>query len=591
VRPNIQLPSSPLPYISPAGSSPAQIRHAYGFDQISFGSVAANGKGQTIAIVDAGDDPTVAVDLAVFDKTFGLPAPHFTKVDQNGGTHYPPTDTSWALETSLDVQWAHAIAPAANILLVESNTAQFNDMLTAVAYAARQPGVSVISMSWGLWETQVGAFIDLSTIDSYLTTPVHHQGITFVASSGDNGAAEAPEWPAASPNALAVGGTTLLPSDAQGTYSQETGWYGSGGGIATFEGEPAYEKGVQSLGKRTNPGVAYDADPNTGVAVYDSTPYQGSTGWFEVGGTSAGAPQWSALLAIANQGRSLAGKGSLANAQATVYTLSSLDFHDITVGTNGYPADTGYDLVTGIGTPVANNLIYDLVHGYSTVPVPPGVLPVLPFTTRTLKPFSGTGTNAPAPPTPVVGKVPDAPATPPTAETAAPVPFFIGLLGTAGNTGPSAAPASNRTLAPAAPAFVTPAEPARPTDSRVQSGGGQNGLLLGDDTDGLPAFDSPSASRVPAQSAPTAFEAALSQAQPGDGLGRQVQDDYFQAFRLPGTRTEAPASFGPVEPALDSSAAVAGLALFLSGYGPIVTRKSGSDTRQAALIHALGDAA
>src|SRR5262249_24560530 len=158
--------------------------------------------------------------------------------------------------------------------------------------------------------------------------------------------------PAISPNVLSVGGTTLTRADDQGTYGSETAWTLGGGGIATFEAEPSWQALVQSTGRRTNPDVSYEGDPQTGVAVYDSTPYQGSSGWWQVGGTSGSAPQWAALLAIANQGRALFGKGSLKSAQVIVYSLSTTDFHYITTGTNGYPADTGYDLATGLGTPV-----------------------------------------------------------------------------------------------------------------------------------------------------------------------------------------------------------------------------------------------
>jgi hypothetical protein len=383
---------------------PSQVRHAYGFDQITFAgkgnhTVAGTGAGQTIAIVDAFDDPNIAADLAVFDQNFNLPAPpSFAKLDQYGGTNYPAVDSGWDLEISLDVEWAHAIAPQANIVLVESASNQFSDMLTAVDFARRMAGVSVVSMSWGAWEAEVGASFNLAALDAILTTPTGHAGITFVASTGDNGAAEAPEWPAASPNALAVGGTTLTTSDTQGTYGSETAWTLGGGGIATFESEPSWQAAVQSTGKRTNPDVSIVGDPQTGVAVYDSVPMASTTGgttvgWYQVGGTSAGSPMWSALLAIANQGRALQGKGPLNRAQVIVYSLSTTDFHDVTTGTNGYPADTGYDLATGIGTPLANVVVRDFVQDNHVVDLPPGILPILPFSTLAPVPLAVPGSN------------------------------------------------------------------------------------------------------------------------------------------------------------------------------------------------------
>jgi hypothetical protein len=380
--------------------APSQIRHAYGFDQIAFTdghhTVAGDGRGQTIAIVDAFDDPNIASDLALFDQTYGLPAPpSFTKLDQFGGTNYPAGNTSWPLETSLDVEWSHAVAPGANIVLVEANSASFPDMMTAVDTARHLPGVSVVSMSWGLWEAEVALSYSIPALDGVLTTPSGHSGITFVASAGDTGSAEAPEWPSISPNVLSVGGTTLTRADSQGTYGSETAWTLGGGGISTTETEPSWQQLVQSTGRRTNPDVSYNGDPQTGYAVYDSIPYNSTTGsgvgWWQVGGTSAGSPQWSALLAIANQGRALTRQGPLNQAQVIMYSLSTADFHDITTGTNGYPADTGYDLATGIGTPIANVVVRDLVLDNHVIDIPPGLLPILPFTSLSLTALAGNG--------------------------------------------------------------------------------------------------------------------------------------------------------------------------------------------------------
>jgi hypothetical protein len=358
--------SSAADFVRPAatGYVPDQIRHAYGFDQIKFqnGAVQGIGSGQTIAIVDAYDDPNITSDLKAFDQYFGLPNPVFTKVAQDGSSNYPTADAGWAMEITLDVEWAHAMAPGAHILLVESQDSSYTNLLAAVDYAAIQPGVAVVSMSWG-----GGEFSSEASLDSHFTTPNGHTGVTFVASSGDSGAPVS--YPAVSPNVLAVGGTSLN-LDAQGNYSSESGWSGSGGGIGQFEAQPGYQQGVvpQTSTQRTNPDVAYDADPSTGFWVYDTFSNSGFGGWSQVGGTSAGAPQWASLIAIADQGRKLAGESSLDGATQTLamlYGLPATDFSDVTSGTStgspNYSAGAGYDLVTGRGTPHADQVVAGLV--------------------------------------------------------------------------------------------------------------------------------------------------------------------------------------------------------------------------------------
>ncbi|MBX9653019.1 S53 family peptidase [bacterium] len=354
----------------PTGMTPTQVRHAYGIDQITFssGTVAGNGAGMTIAIVDAYDDPNIGDDLRKFNAAFGLPNSGFTKVNQNGGTTYPAADKGWAGEIALDVEWAHAIAPLANILLVEAFDNSWANLSAAVQYAARQPGVVAVSMSWG-----GGEFPGEQTFDSTFTTPAGHAGVTFVASSGDTGAPAS--YPAVSPNVLSVGGTTLT-LNASGNIASETAWGGSGGGISTQEEQPSYQRGIvtQTTTRRGNPDVAYNANPNTGFAVYDSYSNGSTTPWSQYGGTSAGAPQWAAIIAIADQGRSLSGLSSLDGRSQTLpmlYSFAASDFNDITSGTsNGsttISAGVGYDLVTGRGSPKANLVVRDLV-GQSTTP-------------------------------------------------------------------------------------------------------------------------------------------------------------------------------------------------------------------------------
>jgi hypothetical protein len=352
------------PLLAPAGLSPMQIRGAYGFNKLDFpGNIAADGNGQTIAIVDAFDDPTAASDLSAFDQQFGLADATFLKVGMNAvgqasTNRFPNADQEWSVEIGLDVEWAHAIAPMARILLVEANSNSYADLLTAVDYARNYTGVTTVSMSWGGSE-----YSGETAMDSHFTTPAGHPGVTFFASSGDSGAPAL--TPSVSAHVVSVGGTTLN-VDATGDWLGETGWSGGGGGISSYIGQPSYQSslaiyGAGASGMRAAPDVSFDADPVTGVAVLSTYGYGG---WLQVGGTSAASPQWAALISIADQGRALAGEASLdgyTQTLPTLYRLPSADFHDIVVGDNGYLAGPGYDLVTGLGSPVANYLIPDLI--------------------------------------------------------------------------------------------------------------------------------------------------------------------------------------------------------------------------------------
>ena len=258
---------------TPFGYSPLQIEQAYGINSIRFGSVVGNGAGQTIAVIAAFDNPGLVdstdpnfdtSDLHLFDQYFGLPdPPSFTKVAQDGSTDYPPSNSSWSNESSMDVEWAHALAPAANILLVEATNSSLGNLISAgVNYARGVAGVSVVSMSFGSTEGP-----DETIYDSTLTTPAGHSGVTFVAGTGDSGAPG--EYPATSPNVLAVGGTELTLSSTGG-YGSETAYSDSGGGPSLYESKPAYQDGVSPTSStRTIPDVAFNGDLNTGVDVYD----------------------------------------------------------------------------------------------------------------------------------------------------------------------------------------------------------------------------------------------------------------------------------------------------------------------------------
>lgn len=350
---------------------PDQMEAAYGVNLITFGSIQGTGKGQTIAIVDAYNDPTIVTDADSFSSEFGLPQfngsgqPTLQVLNENGGTNLSQVPDSspggWDVEESLDVEWAHSMAPQANIILFEANS-NGDDLYTAEATAADTAGVSAVSNSWSS-----GEYSQELQLDSIFKTPTGHQGVTFLASTGDDGTPAG--YPAYSPNVVAVGGTSLY-IDESGSYLGESGWSGSGGGISQYETQPAFQAGAvngTSTQFRTAPDISLDADPDTGVYVLDS--YAG--GWYSVGGTSLSCPMMAGLIADANQGRVLNGLTTLNGATQTLpalYTLSSADFHDETTGNNGLQAGPGYDLVTGIGSPVANDLVTALADYQSSPP-------------------------------------------------------------------------------------------------------------------------------------------------------------------------------------------------------------------------------
>ena len=357
--------SSSAPTTYP-GYIPIQIWDGYQYT--SNGAYNTNyGSGETIAVIDAYGSPSISSDVKTFDSAFGLPAINlqivqpFGKVSRNSG---------WALETSLDVEWAHAMAPAAKIVLIEtpsaSNTYLIND---AVNYAYNTTHANIISMSWGEAQSDLTSaeLAQYSSIFSYVAS----HGVIPVAASGDNGASDGTSsitvnYPSTDPSVVSAGGTSLVlnnPTSTGASYGSEYAWNSSGGGISTYFPEPSYQSGAGiSASGRASPDVSYDANPNTGVWVYDTTAYEGSSGWIQVGGTSAAAPQWSAIFADI---QSIDGTSAIngANVHQILYSIySSSDhgtaFHDITVGYNGYYyAGPGYDEVTGIGSPIVYELI------------------------------------------------------------------------------------------------------------------------------------------------------------------------------------------------------------------------------------------
>jgi hypothetical protein len=355
------------------GYDPSQVRRAYEFGDISDPSTPL-GDGQTVAIVDAFGSPTILNDLAVFSAQFGLPAPTADNFQILTTSGQPATNAGWAGETSLDVEWVHAIAPHAKIILVEAETDTDPDLVAATNLAANtlaSQGGGAVSMSFG--RSELPTDFPNGPFESVFAS---HPSVSFLVSSGDTGGLLS--YPATSPLATAVGGTAL-PLDQDGNrIGEETAWTQGGGGQSAVFPLPSFQNDLQlGLTVRSVPDVSYNSDPNTGVAVYDTTTEAGFSGWMQVGGTSAAAPQWAGLVTLANQLRKTAGLGYLGGRlNADLYDLASSVnstqyFNDIVSGSEllggpgGPPVNTaipGYDLSTGLGTPRAANLINALAQ-------------------------------------------------------------------------------------------------------------------------------------------------------------------------------------------------------------------------------------
>jgi hypothetical protein len=359
-----------LTTLSPTGLTPTQIRKVY--------NLPATGGNGTIAIIDAYDCPTVQNDFVNFSRQFGLPTTNFEKHMMAPNI---AVDAGWALEISLDVQWAHAIAPNATILLVEAQSNSLPNLTAAISYAANRADVVVVSMSWGGPE-----FLGQSSFNSYFTS---NHGIVFFASTGDSGAGVI--WPSTSSNVVAVGGTSLA-LNPDGTVASETGWIGGGGGISSYQTEPQYQTTYNvpgANGNRTVPDVSYDSDPASGFPIYDTTAYNGQTGWFQVGGTSAAAPQWAAI-------QSLGLSASNNNLYQDAKWSSPTYFRDITSGSNGaFSAAPGYDLITGLGSPITWNFTtgigsdFSISTSPSTIAVQNGTLGRANITVTSVNGFAG----------------------------------------------------------------------------------------------------------------------------------------------------------------------------------------------------------
>src|SRR5579859_1139090 len=338
------IPASASPDAVPAGVGygPSQLQSAYELTAAS----ASDGSGRTIAIVDAYDDPTAASDLAAYRSAAGLPVvPSFKKVNQNGATSplpaTAPASDDWTLEESLDLDMASAICPLCNIVLVEATDDSGTGLFVAENTAASMAGY--VSNSWGGSESSSDTSLDSSNFN--------HPGVVITASAGDSDFGVS--YPAASPNVVSVGGTALSTASNSRGWSESVwndgGGEGTGSGCSTFEPQPSWQAALHLSGcsKRIDNDVAADADPNTGVAVYETS--NGNGGWNEVGGTSASSPMLAGMFALA---------GSPGTTPADdIYTHTG-NFFDITAGNDGScspaylcTAETGYDGPSGIGTP------------------------------------------------------------------------------------------------------------------------------------------------------------------------------------------------------------------------------------------------
>jgi len=359
--------------------TPAQIRHAYNlpplpqsWDAMTALEAAQMGAGQTVYVLAAYHDPNIAAELDAFSKQFGLPSCKSVDIspdtylplavadksgcqfsvvyaNQSRMTYVPPKyDAGWAGEIALDVEWVHATAPLARIVLIEAQDNLISNLMSAINLAnAMGPGV--VSMSFGAKE---GMWT--SSVDSIFSAA----DMTYVAATGDNKAEV--NWPSVSSQVLAVGGTSLLSYQNAGAR-YEIAWSGTGGGISNYVNLPVYQQanslGLVSSLKRNVADVAFNADLNTGQYVAIMPP-NSILSWKRYGGTSLATPQWAGVVAVTNATRALNGQGPIGLVQNTIYKAAAevSDFfstvvHDITSGSNGFNAASKYDVPTGLGTP------------------------------------------------------------------------------------------------------------------------------------------------------------------------------------------------------------------------------------------------
>ncbi len=373
--------------------TPEQIRTAYSIQSVINSGIT--GAGRTIVIVDAFQSPTIRHDLHQFNLLFGIPDSRLNIIAPDGLTPFDvndPNQTGWAGEITLDVEWAHAIAPGATIDLVLAKSNDDADILRATKYAVDHDLGDVISQSFGEAERCAPNLAQQHAVFAAATL----KGTTLLASAGDQGSAQptcdgssfllSASTPASDPLVTGVGGTHLEAGATTGAYQSETVWndqFGAGGGgFSTIFRKPAYQAGIPRIGQfRGLPDVAYNGDVDGGVLVVFSSSGLGADLVFIFGGTSAGSPQWAGIVALGAQ--RVHHRLGLINAGLYPLARSSLygrTFHDVTRGDNsftfadasgnavtipGYPAARGWDAATGWGTPKVAGF-FSLISGYTS---------------------------------------------------------------------------------------------------------------------------------------------------------------------------------------------------------------------------------
>ena len=381
--------------------SPQEIRQAYGLTPLI--NKGYTGAGQTIVIIDSYGSPTVQSDLATFDADFGLPAPPSLKVlAPLGSVPFDPNNNDmlgWAEETSLDVQWSHALAPDASIIVMTSPVSETEGVqglpqfLALEEFAVSHHLGNIVSQSWAATEetlfTPAGERLMAQFNAFYRSATLH--GVTFLGSTGDSGTANpnvsgvnypypTVNFPAISPWVTAVGGTSLY-ATTTGTYQSETAWNdglgsATGGGISKYTAEPLYQRllprqdQTQLAGHRAIPDVSFNADPDTGVLVQLGFLGAGNNGYYIFGGTSEGSPAWAGVVADLNQRAGF----PLGFLNPALYALGAANLlypsvlHDVAVGNNaqppipGYNATKGWDATTGWGTPNLGQFAKSLIR-------------------------------------------------------------------------------------------------------------------------------------------------------------------------------------------------------------------------------------
>ena len=375
--------------------TPQQIQKAYNIAPLL--AAHTTGLGHTIVLVDAFQSPTIRHDLALFDKAFGLKDPMLNIIAPDGLAPFNVQDqaqVSWAAEITLDVEWAHAVAPGATIDLVLANPTRdahantlsgfLLNILRATSFAVTHNLGDVISQSFG--GNEACASTQALQAQHKVFQAAMAKGITLLAASGDRGAAEINcagttftknvSTPASDPLVTAVGGTTLNANAKTGAYMAESAWNGSGGGLSTVYPRPAFQQDIQGIvgNRRVVPDIAYNGDPKSGVLVVWSSSGQGKDLAVVFGGTSAGSPQWAGITVLLNEvlGKRVGFLNPVLYRIGRSATAAPLDLHDISKGNNtftvknangavvtiqGFTATKGWDAVTGWGTPNVAHLV------------------------------------------------------------------------------------------------------------------------------------------------------------------------------------------------------------------------------------------